>query len=143
MSDNRTITLPQGEFAAYQKAMEWGKNEVARLERALALAETARKAWTEIGALAQADAAQLRQTALAYVTSATYEERERLRAELYVLATVDRPGVLIVQELALLRALVGAVASYFTMRGMAHAVNYPAKAPGLVPGSTADDSRPA
>jgi multidrug resistance efflux pump len=54
----------------------------------------------------EADAAQLRQTALAYVTSATYEDRERLRAELHVLATVEHPGVLLVRELEAARAVV-------------------------------------
>jgi hypothetical protein len=63
-------------------------------------------------AATRADAATLRQTALAYVTSATYEERERLRAELYVLATVEHPGVLLLKELTLLRELVADVARW-------------------------------
>lgn len=47
----------------------------------------------------EADAAQLRATALAYVMSVTYEDRERLRAELHVLATVEHPGVLLVSAI--------------------------------------------
>jgi hypothetical protein len=70
----------------------------AQQERAIEAERAARRAF-------EADAAQLRQTALAYVTSATYEDRERLRAELHVLATVDHPGVLLLNELKLLREL--------------------------------------
>lgn len=50
-------------------------------------------------AASRADVAQLRRAALAYVTSASYEERERLRAELHVLATVEHPGVVLLNEL--------------------------------------------
>lgn len=76
-----------------------GLNErLAQAERATDAERAARRAFAT-------DAAQLRQAALSYVTSATYEDRERLRAELYVLATVDHPGVLLLNELTLLREL--------------------------------------
>lgn len=51
----------------------------------------------------EADAAQLRQAALAYTTSVTIEERTRLRAELYVLAKVDHPGRMLVATITQLQ----------------------------------------
>ena len=57
----------------------------------------------------EADAVQLRQAALAYVRAGSYAERSRLRAELEVLATVDHPGTLIMQELEAARKVVDLV----------------------------------
>jgi hypothetical protein len=133
VSDNQTITLPQGEFAAYQRAIESAKNQIALLVRerdearrreqvACATYDGQQQSYRELETLyqasqeralrAEADALALRTAALAYVTSATYEERERLRAELYVLATVDHAGGMLVQELALLRELASDVARW-------------------------------
>jgi hypothetical protein len=70
----------------------------AQQQRALDAERAARRVF-------EADATQLRQTALAYVQATTYEARERLRAELHVLATVEHPGVLLLRELDAARAL--------------------------------------
>lgn len=161
MTNHQTITLPQSEFAAYQQAVELGKNEVARLGAELRAAqerervatdtyngqqqsyreletlyqasqERALKAEAELArvrtdrdlirdalhqteaALASeraarqssdADAAQLRTAALAYVRATSYAERFQARAVLEVLATLERPGMLLVQELEAARAL--------------------------------------
>lgn len=95
MSNDQHITLRQDELAAYQRAIETAKGTIARLEAELRAAES--------------DALALRTTAQAYVTSATYEERARLRAELEVLATVEHPGVLLAKELEAARAVINQV----------------------------------
>lgn len=129
MSDNRTITLPQGELAAYQRAIESAKDRIALLarerdearERERIISKTydgQQQSYRELEALyqaaqeralqAEADAQGLRTTALAYVTSATYDDRARLRAELHVLATVEHPGVLLLAELEAARTVIAA-----------------------------------
>jgi hypothetical protein len=123
MSD--TIILTRGEFATYQRAVESAKNQIALLVRerdearqreqiACATYDGQQQSYRELETLyqanqgralaAEADAQALRTAALAYVTSATYEERARLRAELEVLATVEHPGVMLLAELAAARA---------------------------------------
>lgn len=108
MSDNQTITLPQGEFAAYQRAIESAKDRIALLVRERDEARHRARSATEACQAAEADAQALRTVALAYVTSATYDERARLRAELHVLATVEHPGVLLLKELEAARTVIGA-----------------------------------
>lgn len=88
----------QAELARLRTSVRDLREINAQQQRALDAERAARRAF-------EADAAQLRQTALAYVTSATYEARECLRAELYVLSTVEHPGVLLLNELKLLREL--------------------------------------
>lgn len=79
-------------------AYDGAKEQLSQSERATEAERAARRAF-------EADAVQLRTAALAYVRATSYAERLRLRAELEVLATVEHPGVLIVQELKLLREL--------------------------------------
>ena len=74
------------------------RSALAQQQREIDAERAARRAF-------EADAAQLRQAALAYVRAGSYAERSRLRAELEVLATVDHAGTLLMQELDLLREL--------------------------------------
>jgi hypothetical protein len=127
------MTADWDERAAYQRAVESAKNQIALLvrerdearkaaaefdrmrllacqevERLVPIAHKSRERQADLIFLraecdgvkerlsrAEADAQALRTAVLAYVTSATYEERERLRAELYVLATVEHPGAML------------------------------------------------
>ena len=78
------------------------RSALAQQQREIDAERAARRAF-------EADAMQLRQAALAYVRASSYVERSRLRAELEVLATVDHPGTLIMQELEAARKVVDLV----------------------------------
>lgn len=78
------------------------RSALAQQQREIDAERAARRAF-------EADAMQLRQAALAYVRASSYGERSRLRAELEVLATVDHPGTLIMQELEAARKVVDLV----------------------------------
>ena len=88
----------QADLIFLRAECDGAKERLAQSERDLDAERAARRAF-------EADAAQLKAAALAYVVSATYEDRARLRAELHVLATVAHPGVLLLNELTLLREL--------------------------------------
>jgi len=80
------------------------RERIAELEAALARAETARKAWTELGAQAQADAAVLFKHILDMYTHAVWppwlqEQHDRLTIHM-----ADHPGAALLAELDAARA---------------------------------------
>lgn len=86
------------ELARVRNERDLIRDALHQVEESLASERAARTAF-------EADAAQLRQAALAVVRAVSYAERFKARAELQVLATVAHPGTLIVKELELLREL--------------------------------------
>jgi hypothetical protein len=107
MTNNPTITLRQDELAGYQRAIESAKDRIALLSRSrdearvdLEKAQTARLAWTEIGAKAEADTAAFRERVVAACRiggGGLYAIEELLKE--------PHPGTALLAELKLLREL--------------------------------------
>lgn len=101
--------------------------EIARLRDQLEKAETARKAWTEIGARSEADAAAW----IAFVGEAAWQLEHGARCEEIQSDLVEAyqrardgnaPGAALLAELEAARALADSVTAYFNNRGVAQAL---------------------
>lgn len=139
------MNTDQQERAAYQRAVETAKNEIADLRRRTEMAEALARelqqqrdqAEQDAAALrrsmsimqddhrrvlallnqAEADRAALREHMIAYLTSATIEDRERLRIRMYGIAADVRPGAALLAELQAARDLIGLFRAHYEAGG--------------------------
>lgn len=102
------------------KAADGLLQRIAELEAALDTAETARKAWTEVGAKAQADAAALRVAltlAIEMIGTDMYYVPAAIEAQIRAPLIAEHPGAVLLAELEAARALADILMQRLNMWG--------------------------